>query len=1017
MTDLRIYSVPTLAGTEGDESGIVRVVQAYHRYLTERGMTFVTRKNEPHDLSVSHAGSAIGTDVVHCHGLYWTQEYDGSTWEWAVNKNVIEACRRAKVITVPSNWVAETFRRDMRVNPVILPHGIEWDEWQIPQETRAYVLWNKNRSGDVCDPAPVGILAEAFPELHFVTTFAPKRKPSNIREIGKVPHPEMKSWVNDAMVYLSTTKETFGIGILEAMACGVPVLGFDEGGIKDLIVHGETGYLAKSNDYADLQEGLRYCVRNRKVLGANAREAAKTFAWKATIDKVIDVYTLATMPETPNLAVVIPCFNYAHKAEKAIQSAMMQTCETLTDIVVVDDGSDDSAELEKLVRRLQKLDSRIRYIWQENQGVAVARNRGISEVDTKYVCCLDADDWIEPTFLDKMLPPLEDDRSVGITYSSLHWHKPDGTDGLSQWPGKWDFDRQIRRQNQVPTCCVFRREMWARLGGYRKRYAPRGAGSEDAEFWTRSGAIGFQAVKASEEGLFHYAWMSGHVTGDPEYREVDWLAWHPWTRDGDHPFASYAKPDRISHPVRQYDQPLVSVIIPVGPTHEDTLIDALDSLEAQTFRNWEAIVVWDQPTDIPQSLTKAYPYVHWLNLVGNYGAGEARNDGVHLAQGPFLLFLDADDWLYPEAIELMVKAWDDDEAIIYTDYVGKTVLDNPKMLAPNLQEKLYQYDEASGDAVIGYRSADFNCFEAQKQPVLETYPFIWSLVTALIPKVWHDEIGGFDESMASWEDADYHWRMARAGKCYTRIPKELMVVRFHTGSRRDLGLQEHKGLIKYLQRKYKEIPAVGCNCGGNRTSRVQSKSFSPRTIGGGAAIANRTLAQEEPMSDQDYVLVKYIHPNRGKHKVVGAATRTDYGRRAGGDEFLMHMADVQRQAHLFIELNVRPPAEPPKVTRPPVAVTDRVVKGMELVGAVVDEAATIPPQPIEERPSLLTDLELQLLPGVTNAIEKDMKKAGLSTIEAVQEAGVEGLMRVRGIGQVKAEAIIQFVNSLVAHGA
>jgi glycosyltransferase involved in cell wall biosynthesis len=41
----------------------------------------------------------------------------------------------------------------------------------------------------------------------------------------------------NAGVYLSTAKETFGIGILEALACGVPVLGYAHGGILDLVQH------------------------------------------------------------------------------------------------------------------------------------------------------------------------------------------------------------------------------------------------------------------------------------------------------------------------------------------------------------------------------------------------------------------------------------------------------------------------------------------------------------------------------------------------------------------------------------------------------------------------------------------------------------------------------------------------------------------------------------------------------------------------------------------------------------
>ena len=49
--------------------------------------------------------------------------------------------------------------------------------------------------------------------------------------------------------------------ILEALACGVPVVAFDVGGIPDMVRTGETGYLARPKDAADLAEGIRYATQ------------------------------------------------------------------------------------------------------------------------------------------------------------------------------------------------------------------------------------------------------------------------------------------------------------------------------------------------------------------------------------------------------------------------------------------------------------------------------------------------------------------------------------------------------------------------------------------------------------------------------------------------------------------------------------------------------------------------------------------------------------------------------------
>lgn len=49
--------------------------------------------------------------------------------------------------------------------------------------------------------------------------------------------------------------------VVESLACGVPVVGFETGGIPDMIKHKSNGYLAKAKDYADLAEGIKYCLQ------------------------------------------------------------------------------------------------------------------------------------------------------------------------------------------------------------------------------------------------------------------------------------------------------------------------------------------------------------------------------------------------------------------------------------------------------------------------------------------------------------------------------------------------------------------------------------------------------------------------------------------------------------------------------------------------------------------------------------------------------------------------------------
>src|SRR5919112_1147650 len=94
-------------------------------------------------------------------------------------------------------------------------------------------------------------------------------------------------------------------------------------------------------------------------------------------------------PEGGKVSVVIPCYNQARFLGEAVESVLCQGYSDL-EIIVVDDGSEDSTE--EVASEYTKDDSRVRLIRQDNKGLAAARNRGLSEAGGKYVVFLDSDD-------------------------------------------------------------------------------------------------------------------------------------------------------------------------------------------------------------------------------------------------------------------------------------------------------------------------------------------------------------------------------------------------------------------------------------------------------------------------------------------------------------------------------------------------------------------------------------------------------------------------------------------------
>lgn len=82
---------------------------------------------------------------------------------------------------------------------------------------------------------------------------------------------------NEADVYvIPSRQENLSNAVTEAMACGVPVVAFDVGGMADMIEHQKNGYLAEAFDCEAFAKGIAFCVENRDPLGRYASESVRT---------------------------------------------------------------------------------------------------------------------------------------------------------------------------------------------------------------------------------------------------------------------------------------------------------------------------------------------------------------------------------------------------------------------------------------------------------------------------------------------------------------------------------------------------------------------------------------------------------------------------------------------------------------------------------------------------------------------------------------------------------------------
>jgi glycosyltransferase involved in cell wall biosynthesis len=187
--------------------------------------------------------------------------------------------------------------------------------------------------------------------------------------------------------------------------------------------------------------------------------------------------------DIPRVSVIIPTFNRKAYVQEAIDSVLAQTY-TDYEIIVVDDGSTDGTS-EALRARFG---DRVQYLWQENQGESVARNRGVEIARGEYIGLLDSDDLYLPGKLEIQVPLLGQDAGVGQVFGRSWLIDQDGRrlrpGARSRGDRATSFDKSdFYFSNPVggPSRTLLRKAVLDRVGGF----DPAIGFGEDRDLWLR----------------------------------------------------------------------------------------------------------------------------------------------------------------------------------------------------------------------------------------------------------------------------------------------------------------------------------------------------------------------------------------------------------------------------------------------------------------------------------------------------------------------------------------------------
>jgi glycosyltransferase involved in cell wall biosynthesis len=198
-----------------------------------------------------------------------------------------------------SRWIAEQAKRSSvlgRFNSTVIPNGLDVSEFaprdrnfardtlDVPRGAKVVLFAADSaaikRKGFEFLAGALGILGNE-PDLFLLSVGGGKPAVANLpqKHLGKIGNDRMLSLIYSAadVFVIPSLQESFGQTVTESMACGTPVVGFDCGGIPDMVRPGVTGYLAPVGDVAALgvaiQKVLSDPVKGREM-SANCRRIA-----------------------------------------------------------------------------------------------------------------------------------------------------------------------------------------------------------------------------------------------------------------------------------------------------------------------------------------------------------------------------------------------------------------------------------------------------------------------------------------------------------------------------------------------------------------------------------------------------------------------------------------------------------------------------------------------------------------------------------------------------------------------
>jgi GT2 family glycosyltransferase len=199
----------------------------------------------------------------------------------------------------------------------------------------------------------------------------------------------------------------------------------------------------------------------------------------------------------PKVSIVIPTFNGHHILEKSLPEVIKHS--PGAEIIIVDDGSSDGTQ-----DWLKETYPKVRLVThKKNLGFPRSVNDGVDHAKNDFVALLNNDVYPQKNYLVQALKYFDDKSVFAVTFAEKHssWPETSWQGGKLQYTRGKDKSRAVYSTWASGGSCIFKKEIWDKLGGYRQIYSP--GYWEDIDLGWRAWKSGYKIIWAPEAKVIH----------------------------------------------------------------------------------------------------------------------------------------------------------------------------------------------------------------------------------------------------------------------------------------------------------------------------------------------------------------------------------------------------------------------------------------------------------------------------------------------------------------------------------